>query len=215
VWGIIKKDMIYYLFYFVVGVVFPLFGIWQDGLDRGGVVFMGMCLAMTVLFSMFLNELMEEKSRGYEFLRSLPLTPSWIVGAKFILPAVFAGGYMAIAGAVLWLNEASSAFRITGFLYLLAMALLCLLLVGMFFLALYRLGFTRLYRSTVLTVSFLIMLGPVLALLLLGDMLAAWQDVDWQRLTTVPVLVSTALIGLSGYAMLYRAAGRALRRREE
>jgi hypothetical protein len=215
VWGIVKKDMLYYLFYFVVGAAFPLYGIWQDGLDRGGVVFMGMCLAMIILFAMFLNEMMEEKSRGYAILRTMPLAPSGIVGAKFILPAVAAGGYLAFGGAVLWLHDASPQFRMTGLLYLLAVAVICLLLDGIFYLALYRLGFTRTYRITVVSVSLLVMLSPILALILLRDALASLSAADWSEVATVPVMLAAGLAGLAGYIALFLAAGRAMTLREE
>jgi hypothetical protein len=85
----------------------------------------------------------------------------------------------------------------------------------MFYVTLYKTGFTRTYRITLVCVSFVVMLGPVLALVLLRDALAALNTADWSQLATVPVMVLAGLAGLTGYAVLYLAAGKAMTLREE
>jgi hypothetical protein len=82
-----QKNSFYFIFYafawipiFIMSIVLP-----GRPLDTGMVYFEGMWIILLLLGSMIVCEQSEGKSKGYDFLRTLPIKDSHIVKAKFFL----------------------------------------------------------------------------------------------------------------------------------
>jgi hypothetical protein len=85
-WGIIKKNFIWFASYTI-----PLFSLllfynaWYGKPSLFRIVFSGGFILLFTVGAIVMSEQAEVKSRGYEFLQILPLTPREIVRGKFIL----------------------------------------------------------------------------------------------------------------------------------
>jgi len=74
-WGIIKKDVLYFVGYFLLTAWAPVNLLILDGMDDGLVLMLGLMPIMTAVSALGVIELLEEKSKGYAFLATLPITP--------------------------------------------------------------------------------------------------------------------------------------------
>ena len=82
-----QKNSFYFLFYALVWIPIFILAVVLPGrpLDAGMVFFEGMWIILIILGSMITCEQNESKTKGYDFLRTLPIKDSQIVKAKFFL----------------------------------------------------------------------------------------------------------------------------------
>lgn len=84
---LIQKNSFYFIFYSLVWIPIFIFAVVLPGrpLDTGMILFEGIWVILILLGSMITCEQNEEKSKGYDFLRTLPIKDSHTVKAKFVL----------------------------------------------------------------------------------------------------------------------------------
>lgn len=198
--GLIKKDVWYFLMYFVL--IFPgqVFLRVEDGIDPGLAVMAGSLLFMMIFFAVWTNELLEFKAKGYNFLDTLPITPRQIVLGKLILPAIFTVLYFIFALLLLSSGPVSKTFLILSTSYLIVCAFLCLVMVVLFYMGIFKFGFTWIFKAIFYILPFAILFGQAFILIKFRRQLYA--------LDTVPIVEFISNLswwpsGITGILILY------------
>jgi len=205
--GIMKKDAPVYLLLAGFAVLMPALDAFLHGLGANSVVTTAMWTLILVIPAAQC-EVVEHLTRGYRFLRALPLTAREIVWAKHLWPltlvslhALYAGLlFAALAPAEKVRHLSRAYFVLNGNLALLAAAVL------LFFV--FRFGLSR-ASITALIVLFVVgmiaLQESVLRLHLLKSIVG---------FGTWPVLVVVTSLSFGAYALLAMASTRAFEQRE-
>jgi hypothetical protein len=144
-WKIMKKNMNFFLFYFIiiVSLIVGLKLLTGSKLTTAFVIFSGILVFLLVFGSTFTNEQYEEKNKGYKFLDTLPVTSREIVEAKYalvLLAVVFCVGFLVILFSISGgIPETIGIARS----YVLFMGVICLILAGINYIGIFALGYTK------------------------------------------------------------------------
>jgi hypothetical protein len=146
-------------------------------LDGVLVIFQGLWMVLIVEGAIAANEKSEEKSKSYEFLRTLPLTDREIVWSKFILVFLTAV-FVLICNSILYLfMPGPSHLKELGPLYALICANFCLVLAGISYIIIFRYGHAA-FVKFVWIAMIVIMLTPILLL----EFVVRKMDIDFKAL---------------------------------
>jgi len=153
--GIVKKDVWYYVLCTALISPFPLLLTFQDGMTAGTTALLAQGMLFTVLIAAMHTEVLEHASRGYQFLKNLPLTDQEVVRAKHVLPLGVVGMYLFYGYALLALFPVSERFFRLSRGYLVVVGNLSLLIVAVILYMVYRLGLLGLTKlaSTVMSLA--------------------------------------------------------------
>lgn len=204
--GIIKKDFLYYLAYFGLTAGAVLLNLGLDGMDPGLVIMMGSFGALSVLGAIGVIEMAEDKTNGYMFLDTLPVTAEAVVGAKFLMALVSLVCFMVFAVGILAGYAPSHEFFVLGRGYVAVCANAALLLVGGVYVGAFKAGFTRFFKSALVTVPILVVVLPILLSRVLRSQLAGMDVAALVRSASVPNLVILTVLCLAVYYGLMRTA---------
>jgi hypothetical protein len=179
-------------------------------LDGVMVIFQGLWMVLIVEGAIAANEKSEEKSKGYEFLRTLPLTDREIVKSKFMLVLLTAGFVLACNSILYMFMPGPSHLKELGPLYALICANFCLVLAGISYIIIFRYGHAA-FVKFVWIATIVIMLTPIL----LFEFVVRKMDIDFKALiegiNQNNWLIGTCftICGLAAYFLLLQAATRA------
>jgi hypothetical protein len=144
-WKILKKNMNFFVFYFVIitSLIVFLRLITGSKLSTSYVIFAGILVLFLVFGSTFTNEQYEEKNKGYSFLDTLPVTAREIVEAKYALVLLAVGLCVGFILILFSISGSSPEMISTARSYVLFMGVICLILAGVNYIGIFALGFTK------------------------------------------------------------------------
>lgn len=205
--GIMKKDAPVYLMMAGFGVFMPLLDAYLHGLSANSVVTTAMW-TLTLVVPAAQCEMVEHLTRGYRFLRALPLTAREIVWAKHLWPLTFVSLHVIYAGLLFAVLAPAEKVRHLSRAYFVLNGNLALLASAALLFFVFRFGFSR-ASITAFFVLFVVgtvaLQESVLRLHLLESIVGFGS---W------PVLVVVTSLSLGAYALLAMASTRAFERRE-
>ena len=176
-------------------------------LDGVLVIFQGLWMVLIVEGAIAANEKSEEKSKGYEFLRILPLTDRDIVRAKFIL-VLLTSVFVLACNSTLYLYMQGPAYlKELGPLYALVCANFCLVLGGVSYIIIFRFGYAT-FAKFVWIAMIVIMVTPILLL----EFVFLKMDLDFKSIIEKinqwnwAISACFTIVGLTVYFFLMQTA---------
>jgi len=144
-WKIMKKNINFFVFYFViiVGLIVILKFITGSELSTVFVIIAGILVFFLVFASTFTNEQYEEKNKGYTFLDTLPVTAREIVEAKYALVLLAVGFCVGFLVILISLSGSAPETINIARSYVLFMGVVCLIMAGVNYIGIFALGFTK------------------------------------------------------------------------
>jgi hypothetical protein len=144
-WKIMKKNMNFFVFYFVfiASLIVILRLITGSKLSPVFVIISGIIVFFLVFGSTFTNEQYEEKNKGYAFLDTLPVTAREIVEAKFALVLLAVGLCVGFLMILISLSGSPPETIAIARSYVLFSGMVCLILAGVNYIGIFALGFTK------------------------------------------------------------------------
>ena len=158
------------MFIFYLGlyafVFFPLlnysrFTVDEDPAELIYLLFQGAWGFWIVLGAIWVHEQMESKSKGYTFLRTLPIRNKDIISAKFVLVLFAVLFFVIYQTGIIALLVHNAQYSWTALQYNTFIGNLCLVLAGLVYMGITRYGFMRLGKVMLLLWLFLF-LSPLL-----------------------------------------------------
>ncbi len=206
---LMKKNAFFFIFYTVL-ITFILALYWisvRITLDSALVIFQGLWMILIVEGAVAGNEKGEEKSKGYEFLRTLPLTDCEIVRSKFILVLLTTVFVLACNSILYFFMPGPSHLKEFGPLYSLICANFCLALTGISYIIIFRFGHAAFVKFVWITMI-IIMVTPIP----LYEFIFRKMDIDFkaiiERINNFNWLIGACftIFGLAAYFLLMQAA---------
>jgi hypothetical protein len=210
-WGIIKKDVLYFAGYFLLTAWAPVNLLILDGMDDGLVLFLGIMPLMTAVSALGVIEMLEEKSKGYFFLATLPITAGEIIRAKFSLIFSFVLLWVALAFVMISYGAPYAAFAQLSRAFILCCATACLGLVGLLYILTFRFGLTRLIKIFAFVFPPAIIMGPAILLPMFREERMAFDPASLAGTASTLNLVILAVFGVGLFTGLMAAAIRVKR----
>ena len=160
---LMQKNSFYFIFYafawipiFIMAVVLP-----GRPLDTGMVFFEGMWIILILLGSTITCEQNESKTRGYDFLRTLPIKDSQIVNAKFslvFLTACFVIVYVSVI--YLFVSKPPDVFAFA-LIFIPLCVFVGLLLAALLYILIFKFGLSKAIKIGWIT-FFTVVIGTIL-----------------------------------------------------
>lgn len=179
-------------------------------LDGLMVIFQGLWMVLIVEGAIAANEKSEEKSKGYEFMRTLPLTDREIVRSKFILVLFTVVSVLAFNSILYMIIPGPSHLKELGPFYALVCANFCLFLAGISYIIIFRFGHAA-FVKFVWIAMIVIMLIPIL----LFEFVFLKMNIDFkaiiEKINQFNWLIGTCftICGLAAYFLLLQAVTKA------
>ncbi len=208
-YGLMRKDCLYFTVTLVLSLGFTLYMIYQSGMNAASAIFLGSVGPAMIVSVLGMVEMKENQSGGYRFLAALPLTDTEIVGAKFLLILVFTCFFTGCELAILTLFPGPATLTPLARGYIVLTANGSLILAAVVYLGLYRFGFSRFFRFIITVLPIPVMMGPVVLFLILAPRIANWDPSPWMRLGTVTTLGIISFFGLALFTAIFPVAVRA------
>ncbi len=207
-----KKNTFFFVLYAIsITVLLTLYWLLvRITLDGILVIFQGLWMVLIVEGAIAGNEKSEEKTKGYEFLRTLPLTDREIVRSKFILVLLTTVFVLACNSILYLFMPGPSHLKELGPLYALICANFCLVLAGISYIIIFRFGHAA-FVKFVWIATIVIMLTPIL----LFEFVLRKTDIDFKALIETInqnnwlIGACSTICGLAVYSSLLQAATKA------
>ena len=103
-------------------------------------------LFLVILGPILHNEMSEARDSGYLLLATLPLTRARLVAGKLALPLLTGVVYVPLAFAMFSMLESSPTSSAFARSYVLVSFAVCLVTVGLYYVGIFRLGFSAFFR---------------------------------------------------------------------
>lgn len=160
---LMKKNVLYFAYY--AAVIFPLMAFYmyfvRKELSGPMVMFQGLWLILVVEGALAVNEKAEEKTRGYDFLRILPIKDREIVLSKFLI-VLLTTVFLVAFNYILYLFIPGSVHLYTiGRILVPLSAIYSLVLAGISYVIIFRFGHA-VFVKFVWAVMIVTMVAPVL-----------------------------------------------------
>ena len=146
VWVLLKKDSLFFLFYLLLVIAATTLLLVEDGMDGSLVMMLGGMVFVTTLGPQFMSEIVESKFEAYRFLSFLPISAEEIVTARFVRSFLYILLFTIYGFALLLLFSPTGAFLKLGSLYFLVLIAICLLIISLLNIGLFRFGFSRMFK---------------------------------------------------------------------
>lgn len=194
----------------VLGATFPLYNhdrlTSSNPLDLSFPYYQSFGVVWMIIASIWVHEQMEDKSKGYLFLRHLPVKPSEIVGAKFAVVFISVFIYVTFHCTAFWFISSSPEYFNPSCTLMINVGNLSLFIAGILYLCIYRFGFAKLRIVLFVLMMVFIALPIILSALILPKVgLDKFDIID--VLTGINWMLATA-IGLAVYFMVVQWAAR-------
>ncbi|MFC2166685.1 ABC-2 transporter permease [Acidobacteriota bacterium] len=187
---LMQKNSFYFLFYALVWIPIFILAIVLPGrpLDTGMVFFEGMWIILILLGSTITCEQNESKTRGYDFLKTLPVKDSQIVKAKFslvFLTACFVIMYVSII--YLFVSKPPNVFS-----FALIFIPLCVF-VGLIFTALLYILIFKIGLSKAIKIGWISFFGVIIGTILFIEFVLVKSDIDSGKMSafihSIPLVI--------------------------
>ena len=160
---LMKKNILYFAYY--AAVIWPLLTLYfylvRKEFSGAMVMFQGLWLILTVEAALATNEKTEEKSHGYDFLRTLPIKDEGIVRSKFLV-VLISTVFLTAFNYILYLFIPGLPHMYAlGRVVVLLSAIYALLLAGVSYVIIFRFGHGA-FVKFVWMAMIISMVGPLL-----------------------------------------------------
>ena len=160
--GIIKKDIKYSVLYqlpLMTLIVSYLF-IKRQSVDATFMALMGSFTFLIVISSVMISESHEERSKGYLFLSTLPLSTTAIVLGKFLLTLIIDLILVTLSLILVSTSEGTVLFKSVGNAFLILVGTVALIASALLYIGSFKFGFTKTMRAATLTILILVVATP-------------------------------------------------------
>ncbi len=206
---LMQKNSFYFLFYALVWIPIFILAIVLPGrpLDSGMVFFEGAWIILILLGSTITCEQNESKTKGYDFLRTLPIKDNQIVRAKFFLvflTACFVFVYVRVI--YMFVSKPPDVFAIAQ-IYIPLCVFVGLLLAALLYILIFKIGLSKAIK-----IGWTAFFGVVVLTILLIELVFVKSDIDAANIAafihSIPFVIWMALgLGiLAVYFMLMSIA---------
>jgi hypothetical protein len=209
---LMKKNILYFAYY--AGIIMPLmityFILVRREFSGAMVMFQGLWLILIVEGALAVNEKTEEKQRGYNFLRILPIKDKEIVQSKFLIVLLTTIVLIAINYLLYLFIPGSVHMYAIGRVVVLLSGIYALLLAGISYVIIFRFGHGA-FVKFLWAVMIISMIGPII----LFESVVLKTDMDLaiitERMGQLYWLfwIAIPLCGLALFLFLFRLATRA------
>ena len=191
---LMQKNSFYFLFYALVWIPIFILAVVLPGrpLDTGMVYFEGMWIILILLGSTITCEQNESKTKGYDFLRTLPIKDSQIVRAKFFLvflTACFVIVYVSVI--YLFVSKPPDVFAIAQ-IFIPLCVFVGLLLAALLYILVFKMGLSKAIK-----IGWIIFLGVVVLTILFIEVVLIKSDIDAGKIAalinSIPLVIWMAL----------------------
>ena len=152
---LIKKDLLLHTVLFILTALGPVSLLIMDGLDSSTIMMVSFVMYMTVLVSLYSNEIYHSKIKSYEFLNTLPVFKISIAAGKFLVPFVYIVLYVFFGFIIVDSAPASDSFIILSKVYIIANAAVCLLVSALMFITIFHFGFKGILKFVYLFLPYI------------------------------------------------------------
>jgi hypothetical protein len=210
-----KFSFIFILYIFLaVGLVFPLFNhdrlTGPDPLTLNFVFTLAPYLFFVILGAVYIHEQLEQKSKGYSFLRTLPVRASDIVISKFLLvfltTLIYVGfhcvSFTQISSDPNYFNPSCS--------FLIINANLCLILTALLYIGIFRYGYDKAVKFVIFFWLFIVMSPIPINIFLLKRLGISRQEIIEKVISLNWIIVT--FVGVALYILLMRVAVNTLKK---
>lgn len=212
---LMQKNSFYFLFYALVWIPIFILAVVLPGrpLDTGMVFFEGMWIILILLGSMITCEQNESKTRGYDFLRTLPIKDSHIVKAKFSLLFLTACVVVVYVSIIyLFVSKPPDVFA-----FALIFIPLCvsvgLLLAAVLYILIFKIGLSKAIK-----IGWFFFFAVVIGTILFIEFVLTKSDIDAEKISafihSIPLLIWIAL-GLSFLVVYFKLMSVAIKVKEK
>ena len=176
-----------------------------DPLDLAFPYYQTFGLFWVIIAAIWLHEQVEDKSKGYEFLKQLPIKATKIVGAKFLVVFITVFIYILFYSVAFWLISSSPDYVNPSITMMLAAGAVSLIIGGILYSVIFRFGFAKLR-----IILFVLMLFSIALPILLNafifpnvgidkyDVIRFLSGPHWLWLTGVGLVLYLGLMWMSG-----------------
>jgi hypothetical protein len=213
---LVQKFSLMYVFYLGLYVIFffPLLNYDRvtgpDTEDPSYIFYQGIFLIWVVLGALWAHENMEQKTKGYRFLRILPLGGAKIMSAKFTLVFMSTILFVAYQGTMIRILTGNSRLAAATWKYNAVLGSLCLILAGLAYLGISRFGFGT-FGKLLLGLWLLFFLSPILLRefllpplgITLEDVLRFVLGLNWILVSLVGAALFWAMLPLASRTQSY------------
>jgi len=209
-----KKFSLIFILYILlaVGLVFPLFNYDRltgpDPLTLNFVFTLAPYLFFVVLGAVSIHEQLEQKSNGYEFLRTLPVKASDIVVSKFLLVFLSTLVYIGFHCVAFAKISTDPSYWKPSCSFLIINGNICLLLTALLYVGIFRYGYNRVGKYVIFLWLFIVLSPIPINIFLLRrlgisrrEIIEKVNDVNWIIVTIVCLVL---------YYLLMRVATKTL-----
>lgn len=209
---IIQKEIKNYLLY--ITLLIPLTLYWILSRDTLGVLpplVQGLMLTAVTVIPVIANEQYEDKHKGYDFMRILPIKTGGIIAAKFM--TLFSAAAILVLFNCLFFSffkSDASALAVSRSFILLS-ALSSLIIGAIVYIGIFLLGYTMFLK---VTASLLIILGMIPPLILkymrpqfdqvITQALVFMENLSWLKATGITLIIFIALAALASRIKKHR-----------
>ena len=209
---LMKKNALYFAYY--AAVIFPLMTLYfyfvRKELSGPMVMFQGLWLILIVEGALAVNEKAEDKTRGYDFLRILPIKDREIVLSKFLIVLITAI-FLVAFNYILYLFVPGPVHLYTiGRILVPLSAIYALVLAGVSYIIIFRFGHAA-FVKFIWAAMIISMVAPVL----IFESVILKMDLDINTITDRLsqfrwlIWIVLPICGLAVFYILFQAASRA------
>ena len=197
-----------------VGLVFPLFNhdrlTGPDPLTLYFVFTLAPYLFFVVLGAVYIHEGLEQKTNGYAFLKTIPVKAFDIVVSKFLLVFLTALAYVGFHCVAFAKISSDPSYFNPSCSFLIINANICLLLTALFYIGIFRYGYTKIGNFVVL-IWVLIVISPIPINIFLLKRLGISRQSIIERVVSLNWVVVT-FAGVALYFLLMSVAIKTLKK---
>lgn len=198
-----------------IGLVFPLFNhdrlTGPDPLTLNFVFTLAPYLFFVVLGAVYIHEGLEQKSKGYAFLRTLPVKASDVAVSKFLLVFLTALIYVVFHCVAFAKISSDPSYFNPSCAFLIINANLCLILTALLYLGIFRYGYTKTGKFVVLF-WVMIVISPIPINIFLLKRLGIRRQAIIERVVSLNWVVIT-FMGVALFFLLMSVAIKTLKKR--
>jgi len=202
--GIIKKDIKYAILYQLplMTLIITYLFIKRQSIDATFMALMGSFTFLIVISSVMISESNEERSKGYIFLSTLPLSSAAIVLGKFVLTLVIDLILVTLSLVLISTSPGTVLFKSVGEAFLILVGTAALIAAALLYIGSFRFGFTKTMRGATLLILVLVVAVPAVIREMLWPMMGSnvsyildmVKDFNWFIVGLMGLIIYTGLM---------------------
>jgi hypothetical protein len=180
--GIVKRGILYYVFYFIMAAWGPAYLLYLDGINPGLVLMIALTGLMTVAYAVASIEVIENQFNGYGFLKTLPIKCETILLAKTLPPIIYLLIWMVYGLILISLGNPSHDFTVLSRAFIILSTSGSIIFILIMYIAIFRIGIRGFMKFAVWGLPMAFMYGLLLLFISLKKQLYA---LDMERLVDI------------------------------